>query len=130
MIEGACHCNAVRWTFDGLPDEATACSCTICRRHGTLWAYGFQNEEIRISGDTQVYAWGRRNLGFHFCGVCGCVAAWWSIEAGPDGRRYGAVNLRLAEPEAVGAIPIRHHDGLGPGNDLPRDGRCVADMWF
>jgi hypothetical protein len=130
MIEGACHCGAVRYTFDGLPDEATACSCTICRRHGTLWAYGFQNEDIRISGDTLVYAWGRRNLGFHFCGKCGCVAAWWAIEAGADGRRYGAVNLRLAEPEAVAAIPIRHHDGAGAGNDLPRDGRCVADMWF
>jgi hypothetical protein len=130
MLQGSCHCGAVRWSFDGLPDSATACNCTVCRRHGTLWAYGFIDEEVRVSGDTRTYAWGGRNLGFHFCGDCGCVAYWLATTQGADGRRYGGVNLRLAEPESVAAIPIRHHDGLGTGDDLPRDGRCVADMWF
>jgi hypothetical protein len=32
MIEGACHCGAVRWEFDPVPDGATACNCTVCRR--------------------------------------------------------------------------------------------------
>lgn len=130
VIEGSCHCGAVGWSFDGLPGEATACNCTVCRRHGTLWAYGFQDEDIRISGDTRTYAWAGRNLGFHFCGNCGCIAYWWAIEKGADGRRFGAVNLRLAEPESVAAIPIRRHDGLETNTDLPNDGRCVADMWF
>jgi hypothetical protein len=40
------------------------------------------------------------------------------------------VNLRLAEPEAVAQIPIDHFDGLNSFEDLPRDGRCVADYWF
>ena len=39
-------------------------------------------------------------------------------------------NLRLAEPEAVAQIPIDHFDGLDTFDDLPRDGRCVADYWF
>ncbi|HEX3407185.1 MAG TPA: GFA family protein [Caulobacteraceae bacterium] len=130
MIEGACHCGAVRWSLDALPGEATACNCTVCRRYGTLWAYGFENEEIRISGETRIYAWGGRNLGFHFCGDCGCVAAWWAMNKGADGRRYGAVNLRLAQPDCDAAIPIRHHEGLETGKDLPHDGRRVADMWF
>ena len=41
-----------------------------------------------------------------------------------------AVNLRLAEPQAVARIPIDHFDGLSRFEDLPRDGRCVADYWF
>ena len=83
-----------------------------------------------ISGPTRVYAWGGRTLGFHFCADCGCVAYWRAITPREDGRRRIAVNLRLAEPEAVGAIVIDHFDGLVSFDDLPRDGRCVADMWF
>ena len=130
MIHGSCHCRAVRWSVAGLPDAATACNCTVCRRYGALWAYGFENEDIRVFGDTRTYAWGDRDLGFHFCGNCGCVASWWATKEGADGRRYGAVNLRLAEPDCVASISIRHHEGFETGMDLPFDGRCVADMWF
>jgi hypothetical protein len=45
-------------------------------------------------------------------------------------RRRIAVNLWLAEPEAVGAVPVEHFDGLVSFDDLGQDGRCVADMWF
>ena len=27
-------------------------------------------------------------------------------------------------------LPIDHFDGLDTFDDLPRDGRCVRDMWF
>jgi hypothetical protein len=47
-----------------------------------------------------------------------------------DGRRRIAVNLRLTEPGPVAHLPIDHFDGLGTFDDLPRDGRCVVDMWF
>ena len=49
---------------------------------------------------------------------------------GADGRRRMAVNLRLAEPHAVVELPIDHFDGLDAFDDLPRDGRCVRDLWF
>jgi hypothetical protein len=130
MIEGTCHCGAVRWSFEGTPESATACNCTVCRRYGVLWAYDYEDERISVSGPTRVYAWGSRTLGFHFCGECGCVAYWRARSPGEDGRRRIAVNLRLAEPEAVGAIVIDHFDGLVSFDDLGRDGRCVADMWF
>lgn len=41
-----------------------------------------------------------------------------------------AVNLRLAEPEAVANIPIQRFEGLKSFEDLPLDGRCVGDYWF
>jgi hypothetical protein len=130
MIEGACLCGSVRWTFAGVPESATACSCTACRRYGTLWAYDYEEEGIRVSGQTRVYARGRRHLGFHFCPDCGCVAYWRAMASDDQGRRRVAVNLRLAEPEAVAAVVVDHFDGLTTWKDLPRDGRCVADMWF
>ena len=129
MIEGSCLCGQVRWQFDGVPDGATACNCTACRRYGVLWAYDFEGEGIRVSGPTQAYARGQ-GLSFHFCPGCGCIAFWRGQRADAQGRVRIAVNLRLAEPEAVAAIPIDHFDGLVSFDDLPRDGRCVADYWF
>jgi hypothetical protein len=129
MIEGCCHCGAVRWTFEGVPESASACSCTLCRRYGVLWAYGYQDEGIRVSGPTHAYLRGERWIEFHFCPSCGCVTHWRAAAPADDGRRRIAVNLRLAEPDAVGAIPMEHIDGLTTWSHS-RDGRCVSDMWF
>lgn len=129
MIEGACHCGAVRWRFDGVPDGATACNCTVCRRYGVLWAYDYEGEGIHVTGSTRAYVRGEA-LEFHFCANCACVAFWRSRRVQDDGRLRIAVNLRLAEPDAVARIPIDHFDGLDTFDDLPRDGRCVADYWF
>lgn len=38
-----------------------------------------------------------------------------------------AVNIRLAEPEAVANIPIQRFGGLHSWEDLPRDGATVGD---
>jgi hypothetical protein len=130
MIEGVCHCGRVRWSFQGALESVTACNCTICRRYGVLWAYDFEGEAIHVSGPTTAYVWGPKTIGFHFCPSCGCVAYWRALELREDGRRRIAVNVRLTEPQAVAALPIDPFDGLVTFRDLPRDGRCVTDVWF
>jgi hypothetical protein len=129
MIKGACLCGAVQWTFAGVPDGATACNCTACRRYGVLWAYDFEGEGITVSGPAVPFVRGKA-LSFNFCPTCGCLAFWRGADVGKDGRRRIAVNVRLAEPHEVAKIPIDHFDGLDTFTDLPRDGRCVADYWF
>jgi len=129
VIEGSCHCGAVQWRFDGLPDAATACNCTVCRRYGVLWAYDYEGERIHVSGDTRAYVRGD-SIGFHFCPTCGCVAYWRSLAPNHHGRRRIAVNLRLTEPGPVAHLPVRHFDGLDRFEDLPDDARRVADYWF
>jgi hypothetical protein len=130
-MHGTCHCRRVTWTLDALPDSVTACNCTICRRYGVLWAYGHIGHDIHIAGETNRY---RREDGgaidFHFCRTCGCVTHYVATRAGEDGRQRTAVNLRLTEPEPIVHLPIDHFDGLQSFDDLPRDARCVADMWF
>ena len=129
MINGACHCGAVHWRFEGVPEGATACNCTVCRRYGVLWAYDYEGHGIGVSGKTRAYIRGTE-IEFHFCPTCGCVAFWRAQQADEDGRRRIAVNLRLAESEAVAKIPVNRFDGLDTFKRLPRDGRCVADHWF
>ncbi len=74
MLTGTCHCGAASWRLDALPESVTACNCTICRRYGALWAYGFIGKDVAISGQTTTY---RRadgtQLQFHFCATCGCA---------------------------------------------------------
>jgi len=131
MLEGSCLCGAVRWRFDGPVESTTACNCTACRRYGTLWIYGHEGEEIAVTGKTSAYSRGRANLEFHFCPTCGCVVSWRGTRTDERGRRRTAVNLRLVdEPDKVQSLLIDHFDGLEAFEDLPRDGKCVKDMWF
>jgi hypothetical protein len=97
VLEGSCHCGAVQWRFDGMPESVTACNCTVC---------------------------------LNFCPNCGCVVSWCGLKVEEDGRRRIAVKLRLTEPGPVAHLPIDHLDGFDSFDDLPRDGRCVSDMWF
>jgi hypothetical protein len=130
MIDGSCHCGAVKWKLNVMPESATACNCTVCRRYGVLWAYDFEGEGISVSGVTTAYVRGDKEIGFHFCPTCGCVAYWRWLTVREDGRRRIAVNLRLTEPDPIAHLPIDHFEGLVNFVDLPRDGRCVADVWF
>ena len=130
MIEGSCHCGRVQWQFDAMPEGATACNCTVCRRYGVLWIYDYEGEGVRVTGETRAYVRGQ-GLEFRFCPVCGCVACWRALQPNAEGRRRMAVNLRLTDaPEAVAQVPIDHFDGLDRFEDLPRDGRCVSHYWF
>jgi hypothetical protein len=129
MIEGACLCGAARWRMSRIPESATACNCTACRRYGVLWAYDFDGEGIAVSGPTKAYVRGDA-LGFHFCPECGCVAYWRALEINPEGRRRIAVNLRLTEPAPIANVPVDHFDGLDTFDDLPSDGKRVRDYWF
>lgn len=129
MLEGSCHCGAVRWTFGVMPDGATACNCTVCRRYGALWIYDYEGENVRVTGPTTIYIRGKA-IEFHFCPTCGCVTHWRGQRLEEDGRRRLAVNVRLSDPAAVANVPIDHFDGLTSFDDLPRDGKCVTDYWF
>ncbi len=133
MLEGSCHCGDAHWKLEGDPGPATACNCTLCRRYGALWAYDYEGERIHILGQSASYTRTGKDdpsLEIRFCPSCAGVICWRSLRLDADGRRRIAVNLRLAPPEAVAALPIDHFDGLDSFEDLPGDGRCVRDLWF
>jgi hypothetical protein len=94
-----------------------------------LWIYDFEGEGIEVSGPTSAYVRGKA-IEFHFCPTCACVAFWRAQKAGEDGKTRIAVNLRLSDPDPIARIPIDHFDGLDKFEDLPRDGKCVGDVWF
>ena len=112
MIDGSCHCGAVRWVFDGVPEKLTDCNCSLCRRIGGLWAYGtLANVTVLTEPEATIsYVQGDRMLATHSCRTCGCTTHWLGLA--PEGEDWRiAVNMRMAEPAAFAGIRVRHFDG-------------------
>jgi len=109
MIEGACHCGAVRIEVAEAPATVTDCNCSICRRLGTLWAY-YAPAQVRIVGPTATYRRGDETIDFHHCAACGCTTHWSPIAGVRDAGRMG-INSRLLAPEVVARARVRRLDG-------------------
>ncbi len=131
MLKGKCHCGAASWTLKDAPDSVTACNCSVCRRYGVLWAYGYVDDDIHFVGRATTY---RRSDGgdidFYFCATCGCVTHYIRTAAEGDGRHRTAVNLRLTDPGPIFDLPVDRFDGHETFEYLPRDGRKISDIWF
>jgi hypothetical protein len=131
MLTGTCHCGACSWTLAEVPASVTACSCTICRRTGALWAYGFLGQDVTVAGPTTAYRRADgKELEFHFCPTCGSMLYNMARKVRADGTRWIAVNCRMTDPARLLDLPIDHFDGHDIWEDLPPDGRKVRDMWF
>ena len=136
--EATCLCGQLRLGVTGDPLAVSICNCLACKR-GTGSAFGMQagftSDQVRIEGRYRDYSRvsdeaDRKEHVLHFCPECGCVAFWRGRAVDEQGRRRIAVNLRLAEPGPIADVVIDHFDGLDSFDDLPRDGRCIKDMWF
>ena len=111
LLQGSCHCGAVRLTLPSAPAMATDCNCSICRRLSGLWAY-YPFGTVKIEGhpeQTQDYIWGDKTLRTIRCKTCGCATHWEPLQPEP-GARHG-VNLRNFDPQLLASVRIRHFDG-------------------
>lgn len=111
FFQGSCHCGAVRLTLPALPDKATRCNCSLCRRVGGVWAYyGFGS--VKVEGhpeNTVEYVQGDRTLRTIRCRTCGIVTHWEPMEP-QVGDRHG-VNLNNFDPKLLEKVPVRRFDG-------------------
>lgn len=103
MLEGTCHCGAVRFTIPAAPETVTDCNCSICRRLGVLWAY-YSPTQVTLTGETDTYQWGDRALFFHRCKACGVTTHWSPTDPKLDRM---AVNARLLPLEVLETLRIR-----------------------
>ena len=59
------------------------------------------------------------------------MAYWLAVSGDEQGRKRIAVNLRLADvPAQVADLLIDPFDGLDTFTDMPRDGRCLRDVFW
>ncbi len=113
MIQGSCHCGAIRYQLPQAPETVLDCNCSICRRHGALWAYYPQRELIFDSPPkTLTYVWGDRHLEFHVCASCFCLTHY-TVVGEDDDERIG-VNARNLHGLAPATTPVIQKNN---GND-------------
>ena len=119
MIEGSCHCGAVRIAAPHAPEWVGSCNCSICKRLGSLMAYYPDDGSVTVTGETAAYVQGDRMIALHHCPACACTTHWEST-----GESYGriGVNARLLDgfsvtkdgPTFDGApIEVRFMDNAG-----------------
>lgn len=131
MFKGHCHCGQTSWTFSNEIESVTACNCTLCRRYGALWAYGYVGEGITTSGETEIYSYGKNVSNYHFCSKCKGLSHYIVNSKNAEGKTKMAVNLRMIDDvKKIENLPVDHFDGLDTFEDQPRDGRAVKDLWF
>ena len=88
MIEGCCHCGALRRRHDGPLESATVCNCTACRPSGAIWAYGYEGQDIALTAPDDGlirYVQGDLLLEVLSCRACGNPVGWRSLQTGADG---------------------------------------------
>lgn len=111
LLDGACHCGAVRLRLPALPDKATRCNCSLCRRLGSVWAY-YELGAVRITGHpehTAEYTQGDRTLRTLRCKTCGCVTHWEPLDPACTPRQ--GVNLNNFPPALLDQVVVRRFDG-------------------
>ncbi len=111
MMNGNCHCGAVKFEFSGVPEKLVDCNCSICRKLRPLWAHGPEGQITINAAEnaTIAYTWGDNTLAFHTCKTCGCTTHWNGL--GPDTPSNMAVNMALCDPADICDIRVRRFDG-------------------
>jgi hypothetical protein len=113
-LQGQCHCGAIRITLPSLPDKATRCNCSACRRLGAVWVY-FEPASVAVEGSPEHadgYAWGDKSLRFVRCRHCGVPTHWEPLaRPGIEAVDRMGINLNNFSPALQAAVPVRRFDG-------------------
>lgn len=109
--QGACHCGAVRFTYEGEIDSAISCNCSHCRAKGYLLTFG-PREAFKLvaeDGALGVYRFNKHVIAHHFCTRCGVATH--GEGKGPDGADMVAVNVRAIPAIDLDALALNKVDG-------------------
>ena len=75
----------------------------------------FSPTAATITGATDFYAHGEKNIAFHRSRTCGCLMLWAPSDKSHD--RMG-INCRMMEPRALAGVQVRKLDGFDTWNFL------------
>jgi hypothetical protein len=106
MMEGGCHCRAVRYRIEGEVMHHALCHCTDCRRHAGAPMVGWtmmKAEQLHVAGEVATYASsqdGRRQ----FCPRCGTSLFFVNEVVLP-----GLVDVQTGTLDEPEALPAQAH---------------------
>ena len=110
LLQGGCHCGAVRFSVRAGPDlEVLECNCSICRMSGYLHLIVGAGDFTLLSGEDslQEYRFNTGTARHLFCRRCG-IKSFYVPRSHPDGY---SVNARCLDEGSYRMLSIRPYDG-------------------
>jgi hypothetical protein len=109
MMEGGCHCGAVRFRVTAELDRVTECNCSMCTKKGFLHLIVPPEQFDLVSGrdDLTTYTFNTGAAQHTFCKHCG-IHPFYVPRSDPDKID---VNVRCLDDVDLTAIAIKHFDG-------------------
>ena len=120
MIQGSCHCGAVRFEAGiDLAQGTFKCNCSICFK-SRAWLAPVPASDFRLlTGEKSLadYQFGKHRIHHRFCTKCGVRP--FSQGSDPKGNPHYAVRVNCldgVEPQELIGAPVKHfnmlHDDL------------------
>ena len=108
-VEGACHCEAVRFRVRIAKREALECNCSMCRKKGFLHLIVEREDFELLAGEGELaeYRFGTGVARHTFCRTCG-IHPFYTPRSHPDGVD---VNVRCLAPDVLESFTIVPFDG-------------------
>jgi hypothetical protein len=105
MLEGGCHCGAVRYEVRGDAFEPVICHCTDCRRVSgapALAWFSVRTPDFRYVHGAPVQYRSSGRAVREFCGVCGAQITFAEHDLAP--RQIDVTTASLDDPETAAPV--------------------------
>lgn len=106
MLEGGCHCGAVRYRIEGEAMRHVLCHCSDCRRHVGAPMVGWammRAEQLHVTGEVATYA-SSRDGRRQFCPACST-----SLFYVNQVMLRGLIDVQTATLDGADALPAQAH---------------------
>ena len=109
VLEGGCHCGAVRFRVTVRSREAVECNCSMCAKKGFLHLIVPENdfELLRGADALTTYTFGTHTAKHHFCSHCG-IHSYYRPRSHPE---QVDVNLRCLDGVDPSNFSLSAFDG-------------------
>ena len=109
ILEGGCHCGAVRYRVMVRSHEAIECNCSVCAKKGFLHLIVPESDFKLLHGADAIttYTFGTHTAKHHFCSHCG-IHSYYRPRSHPE---QVDVNLRCLDGVDLSDFPLSAFDG-------------------
>jgi hypothetical protein len=108
---GSCQCGAVAYEVDVDISAPIACTCSRCRRLGSLLVFAPRSAFTLVKGEgaTTEYLFNKHAVHHRFCTTCGIQS--YALATAPDGAEMVAINVNCLDGVDPRALKFTIHDG-------------------
>jgi hypothetical protein len=109
VLQGSCHCGAIRFEIETDFPELTMCDCSICKKKNALMVKVHESKFRLLAGAAQLteYHTHTHTARHNFCSVCG-IYPFHRKRVTPDNL---GINVHCLEGANLDGVPIRQAVG-------------------